>query len=303
MRCSKLFIRKLFAGRFFGWLAGAVLLSQGALSASVQASPVWKVSNGTETVYLGGTIHVLAESDYPLPGSFQQAYSNSEVVFFETDIEVQSKPEFAQKLVTLTSYPDGQGIDSRLSSDTLQKLNDYLQSRGASLQALRRFRPGMLAMVMTNLELQYQGMSGDGVDQFYTNTAIQDGKPRGQLETPEEQIKFIASMGQGSEDDLIDYALQDMYKMREDMLAIKSAWREGDRQGLREVALEPFRENSPEVFNTLIVERNNNWLPQIEQMFVTPADELVLVGVLHLVGKEGLLQQLEKKGYSVTQLN
>ena len=298
MRRSKLFARKLF-----GWFAGLVFISQILLNQSVQASPVWKISNGTETVYLGGTIHVLAESDYPLPVSFQQAYGNAEVVFFETDIEVQSKHEFAQQLIALTSYPDGQGIDTRLSSDTLQKLNGYLQSRGASLQALRRFKPGMLAMVMTNLELQYLGMSGEGVDQFYTDLAIRDGKLRGQLETPEAQIQFIASMGQGSEDDLIDYALQDMFKMREDMLAIKSAWREGDRKGLQEVALIPFREDSPEVFNTLIVERNNNWLPQIEQMFLSSVDELVLVGVLHLVGKEGLLQRLEKKGYSVTQLH
>ncbi len=161
----------------------------------------------------------------------------------------------------------------------------------------------MLAMVMTNIELEFQGMSGEGVDQFYTDIAMRDQKPRGQLETPEEQIRFIAAMGNGNENDFIEYALKDMYQMREDMLAIKRAWRVGDRQGLQDVALIPFREGSPDVFDTLIVERNNNWLPQIEQMFSSAEDELVLVGVLHLVGREGLLQQLEKKGYSVEQMH
>ncbi len=282
----------------FGWVAGVFLASQ-----SIYASPVWKVSDGSETVYLGGTIHVLAEDDYPLPVTFQQAYDEVESVYFETDIDAQSKPEFAQQLIALTSYPQGQGIDTRLSPVILQSLMDYLQSRGASLQALKRFRPGMLAMVMTNIELEFQGMSGEGVDQFYTEMAMRDQKPRGQLETPEEQIQFIAAMGQGSEDDLIKYALQDMYKMREDMMAIKRAWRVGDRQALQNVALIPFREGSPDVFNALIVERNNNWMPQIERMFATSEDELVLVGVLHLVGREGLLQQLEKKGYTITQLH
>ncbi|WP_315982855.1 TraB/GumN family protein [Aliamphritea spongicola] len=61
-----------------GCLASVVLASQ-----SVYASPVWKVSDGNETVYLGGTIHVLAEDDYPLPAAFQRAYAEAETVFLK----------------------------------------------------------------------------------------------------------------------------------------------------------------------------------------------------------------------------
>ena len=37
-------------------------------------SSVWKAQKDGNTVYLGGTIHVLSKGDYPLPDAFDQAY-------------------------------------------------------------------------------------------------------------------------------------------------------------------------------------------------------------------------------------
>ena len=49
-------------------------------------APVWRVTDGESTVYLGGTVHLLRPEDYPLPEEFDQAYEGSSEVFFETDI-------------------------------------------------------------------------------------------------------------------------------------------------------------------------------------------------------------------------
>jgi len=43
------------------------------------------------------------------------------------------------------------------------------------------------------------------------------------------------------------------------------------------------------------------WLPQIESMLTTPEIEMILVGVGHLVGSEGILNQLVERGYKVEQ--
>lgn len=40
-------------------------------------------------------------------------------------------------------------------------------------------------------------------------------------------------------------------------------------------------------------------MPHIEGMMNNKPVELILVGALHLVGKDGLLQQLRNKGYIV----
>jgi uncharacterized protein YbaP (TraB family) len=48
---------------------------------------VWKISNGDNVLYIGGTIHILRESDYPLPESFNAAFNKSEIIIFETSLD------------------------------------------------------------------------------------------------------------------------------------------------------------------------------------------------------------------------
>ena len=49
-------------------------------------SPVWKIESEQGSLYLAGTIHVLRDSDYPLPAAFDKAYAEAELLAFETDI-------------------------------------------------------------------------------------------------------------------------------------------------------------------------------------------------------------------------
>ncbi len=60
-------------------------------------------------------------------------------------------------------------------------------------------------------------------------------------------------------------------------------------------------EDYPQVYRSLLVERNNNWLPKIERLISQPEQKFILVGALHLVGEDGLLKQLKNKGYQVQQ--
>ena len=49
-------------------------------------SPVWKISKNDNYFFLGGTIHLLSEGDYPLPKAFEIAFSSADELFFETDM-------------------------------------------------------------------------------------------------------------------------------------------------------------------------------------------------------------------------
>ena len=61
----------------------------------------------------------------------------------------------------------------------------------------------------------------------------------------------------------------------------------------------PFRDEYPELFASLVVDRNMSWMPRLEGMVESDDIELVLVGALHLVGEKGILSQLSKRGCSV----
>ena len=84
-----------------------------------------------------------------------------------------------------------------------------------------------------------------------------------------------------------------------ELTKIIAAWRSGDTDTMAALAM-AFTD-TPEgklFYDALLVQRNKNWLPQLEQMLATPEVELVLVGALHLAGEANVLQLLREQGYS-----
>lgn len=71
---------------------------------------------------------------------------------------------------------------------------------------------------------------------------------------------------------------------------------------MADISLNEFKQDYPDIYNTLLVKRNQNWLPKLEKMMTTPEKEFVLVGALHLAGEDSVLQRLEQKGYTVEKL-
>jgi hypothetical protein len=270
-----------------------------ALSSVSADSPVWKIVKGDNQLYIGGTIHILTQADYPLPESFEKAYAAAAILVFETDMQKIKTPEFQQLLMSKVVYPEGRSLKTVLNQATYQKLEEHFASRGIPLGNLVKFKPGMVAMTMTIIELQRLGLLGTGVDEFFNLRAINDQKELGQLETIDQQAEFLSTMGQGRENELISRTLRDLKKLPTQLQTMKDAWRQGDDRKLKEVALTPFKNDFPDLYQQLIVKRNNAWIDKIEAMLATQEIELILVGALHLVGEDGVLALLAERGYQI----
>lgn len=50
---------------------------------------------------------------------------------------------------------------------------------------------------------------------------------------------------------------------------------------------------------SLLFERNRNWIPEIERLLSKNQDSLIVVGAGHLIGEENVIQLLKQKGYRV----
>src|SRR6266568_8842076 len=96
-------------------------------------SSVWKAQKDNSTIYLGGTFHVLRESDYPLPPEFNQAYQASDMVVFETDIGKLQESSAQQKLLAKAMYADGSSVDKHLSAKAYGQLRAYCESNDIPL--------------------------------------------------------------------------------------------------------------------------------------------------------------------------
>jgi uncharacterized protein YbaP (TraB family) len=272
------------------------------LALDLQAASVWKVTNNQHSLYIGGTIHVLTPNDYPLAKEYDLAYQASNKLIFETNMDVASSPEFGQKMMDQMMYSDGTTINKVLQPDTYKALAIHLSSRQIPMQAFASHKPTLLAISLTFIELEAMGYTSEGVDMFFANMAKAEGKEQGWLETPDEQLAFLAKLGGDDPNVIIEYTLKDIKKMPEMFAKLHSTWLAGDMQGMADVGITPFQDEYPIIYQDLLVSRNNNWLPKIVDMLNDTPIEFILVGALHLSGPDSVLAKLKAKGYKIEKL-
>lgn len=271
-------------------------------SLSNAKSSVWKITDGNNVLFLGGTIHLLTKQDYPLPAEFEVAYQQAKLLVFEVEPDIVNSQGTAQKFTEYAYYKDGTTLSDILDPTTYTLLSNFFAIRGLPIDTFESMKPGMLSVVLTVLELQRLGLAGQGVDEFFSEKSKQDNKPQLALETIDDQFRALSQLGVGRESYAIRHALSEAEKISDLMQDIKSAWRIGDNQALINTSLKPWVESFPELYQSLLVQRNNRWLPQLEALLKTPDIEYVLVGALHLVGDDGLLSLFRQKGYKVEQV-
>lgn len=262
---------------------------------------LWKISHGDHTVFLGGTIHVLTRQQYPLPLPFTRAYRESARIVFETDISQSKDPLFFLQLKQQLSYTDGKTLSSDINNDTLKSLQDYCTQAGIPYNNLTFLKAPLVSLMLTAFELQKLGIDAEGVDQYFYDKAVNDSKQIDELESLQDQLRFIRDMGKGNEDALIMSTIKENIKLSKVMRKMTLAWRSGETLTLEKDFIKPMKKEFPQIYREMLVDRNNNWLPKIRQYLTTPETELVLVGALHLTGDDGLIHQLRQSGYIVEQ--
>jgi uncharacterized protein YbaP (TraB family) len=283
-------------------LVATLLLFVGSLPTHADA-PVWQASKDGSSVFLGGTIHLLRSRDYPLPEAFEIAYEASDRLFFEIDPSQMMDMSVQARMMQQLTYQDERTLQSVLDAETYAALATHAERAGLPMAMMQKFKPGMLLSTLSMIEFQRRGFTPQGVDAYFSTRAMGDGKTRGELETIDQQIAMLASMGEGYESDFVAYTLRDLETVGEALEDLLTAWRAGDRASLEAQFITPMLEEAPELYDRILVERNHNWIPQIEAMFAQPGTEFVLVGAAHMVGEHGLLAMLSERGYEVSRVD
>lgn len=288
----------------------AFALTAALLPAAVAAQPptplLWQVSSVTapdRTVYLLGSFHMLKDSDYPLAASVHAAYADAEDVIFELDpIEAQS-PELAGRMLTLGALPATEQLRDRLSASTWAEVQAYADNGGMlPLPAMERMQPWFLALTLAVLEMQKAGLNPQfGLDQHFMRQTAADGKPTAGLETMEAQLQFLSSGSRDEQDQQLRQTLEEIDGMRAELDQMHALWRGGDGDGLLVLTMRDLS-RYPQLYRRLIVQRNLDWLPQIEKLMTDADDELVVVGALHLLGDDGVVALLQRRGYTVRRI-
>lgn len=275
----------------------SLLLLLVALPGQAQTS-LYEVSKGEHKLYLGGTIHILRSRDYPLPAEFEQAYQQAQQLVLEADLQQANSAEFGAKLAQVMSYSQGGSLSQSLSPELWAQLQAYAEQRQFPLAQVNHFKPLFVSLMLTVTEAQRLGM-GDGVDMHFDRKARADNKALSELETTDQVVAYMKQLTEVDGDAVMRSTLRDLRNMEAMIDTMVSHWRQGKLEALDKDLAGNMRAEMPEVYQVLVSNRNQAWLPQIQALLQTPERELVLVGALHLSGKDGLLAQLQQRGYQV----
>jgi len=265
----------------------------------LQADPVWEVSKDGKRIRLGATVHFLRPADLPPPAAMQQAYEQAQQVYLESNLADSASPAFSRRLTQMMMQPAGRSLEDDLSDPVWRQLQDYAAQASFPLVTYQGFKPAMVSMAMTVHELGRQGF-GRGVDEFYFTRANQQGKTLGFLESSDTLLSFMAQLNEESSDALIESSLEGIEHMDGMMEEAVDAWRKGDMDGLYALlGADEMQTEYPSIYQNLIIERNRQWYPKIQQAMVEGSPNLVLVGALHLGGPDSLRVMFEEAGYQV----
>jgi len=176
-----------------------------------------------------------------------------------------------------------------------------LAGLGQQIEVFHRMKPWMVATAVMALELQKLGFeSAYGVDRHFFEKAKTAGKNIQGLETVEFQLNLFDQLSPSIQEQFLLQTLEDLKNLGTQVSDMVKAWKQGDAQQL-ETLLAGMGEY-PELNQALVSDRNQAWLPHMEQALWEKEPVFIVVGVLHLLGKEGLVEALKEKGYRVQQL-
>ncbi len=281
-----------------------------ASTATANATPVqrpllWKVSDADNSIYLLGSFHLLKPEDYPLPVEIDRAFDDAESLLFEIDPREMTSPDTMVLARKYMAYDEGKSLSTVLPKPTLEKLGTILTASGGSVQAMEQSEPWAVSLGLVLGITQAMGFKSElGVDRNLMERAAKAGKPTAGLETVDAQMRAMDSVPYTEQAQGLDEFLDDPTKAVTQMRQMHGWWRAGDVAKLDSEMRADMEKKTPASYKLLDVDRNNAWLPLLEKRLTGSKedDTLVVVGSLHLLGKDGLVEKLRAKGYKVERI-
>lgn len=288
------------------WLVIALVALFGI--ATAQAAPptplLWKAQGEAGTVYLLGSFHLLKADDYPLHPQVEIAYTQADRLVFEIDPAEMAAPQTLAAIQSLAKFDDGRTLRQVISKETADKLQAFMGGSEAAMAGADPFKPWFMGMNLAVGAMASMGLNPQlGLDQHFMQRAAKDGKPVSGLETAMDQMGALDRTPLSEQENMLAEALAPAADMRSKIMELHDIWRAGDDARLLAMINGDMIEKTPQMYVLLNRDRNQKWLPQVVAMLGEKDTRLVVVGAMHLIGEDGLVELLRARGVSVERVD
>ncbi len=292
-------LRFLFFFIFFVSLSLNSEATKNHESAKIGSTPAfWKVesTHSKTTIYLLGSMHFGLDDFYPLPKAIMQAFSNSESLAVEVNVDAINPLQAQQVVGQLGVLPSNKTLNSLLGQKELKNLKNVCDRLGIQMSQLQHLRPWMAALQIVTLQMSsYNFKSREGIDRYFLSRSHE--KAIIELESLQSQLALFNQVDEQTQIEFLKLTLNEYEQGESFLLSISDAWQKGDTEQLKALVLDGMQQEPKitDLFTKLFTDRNVKMAAQIGKMFEEQdKDVFVVVGAGHLLGDTGIVELLGK---------
>lgn len=218
--------------------------------------------------------------------------------------------------------PKNDNITNHISANTLALLQKYCALNDMSEKKFMHMKPWFASFSISYLEMGTGGyLAKLGIDEHFTEEARKKGKKVIGLETREFHDDVTSGLSDELQNKMLKHSLISLVRELEQNLHKKEfaekekdkkgdipnlfvCWRTGDADGMLkgvQRSVEEHPDMAP-IEKRILYDRNDTMTEAIEPYMKGNDTFMVAVGSAHMVGDNGIVEALRKKGYKVRQV-
>lgn len=256
---------------------------------------LWKISKpGIAPSYLLGTIH----SDDPrvtrLPPAVAHAFAVSRSFTGELDMSANSLVQTEKAML----LPAGEHLQKLIGQARYEKCAKLMADYGVPGAVVERMKPWAIA-VQLNMP---KSVTNQFLDLILYRRAVARGLPVHALETIPEQVAVFDKLPLSQQIMLLDEAIANYENAGALIDTLIDLYLARDLSGLQAINNQQLQQGNTqlaaEIQQRLITSRNLRMEKRM-QPILQEGHAFIAVGALHLPGKQGILNLLQRQGYRV----
>jgi hypothetical protein len=281
--------------------AFALILALGlAMAGPAKAQPpIWIVRDADSEIVLFGSVHVLPPGIDWGQARLDPWLKTADDLWFELPVDAATEAETGRIAAARGVLPAGASLSSMLSPPARARMARLAPAYGISLEQLDRLEPWFAEVVLAGQAYRKAAASaGAGVEQTISRRAP-PRLARRAFETPDLQIALFDEAPLAVQIASLEDTLKEMERDPKAYEGLVAAWQKPDLKSLEREAIAPMRRVSPVLYQRLLADRNAAWTRTLDQRLKGKGRTVVVVGIGHLIGKDGVPARLRGLGYSV----
>lgn len=271
--------------------------------AAAKKALLWKATSGNNSLYLLGSIHVGSKDMYPLAKEIENAYAASKTLIVEVDLNKVDMQKLTMLMMSKGMYQGEDSLWDHVSPETRKKVEAFCEKYQLPVAGFARMKPWVVAITAATIPAMKAGMDPNlGVDKYFLDKAKNSDpkKDVAEIESAEWQLDLLSGFSDALQAKFLDASIDQANKSLEHAKEIQEIWLSGDAARLEAAMKEDS--GPPEITKALLQDRNPHMADIAEQYLKGKDPAFFVVGAAHLVGKDGVVAALEKRGYKVQQV-